>query len=147
MSRLHLPAASAAMAALLMVPAPQADAQQHVVGGGLRLPPPASSHSNHFSWEGRHGFHGGFGGGVWIVEREVPVIIEREVVVREVPAAPPVTAPPPAPPRKPYVIGSTYASLPGGCMKWIEPGASYYHCGGEWYRQVGGGRYQAVAHP
>jgi hypothetical protein len=44
------------------------------------------------------------------------------------------------------VIGASYASLPGGCMKWIEGGASYYYCGGEWYRQLGK-QYRAVARP
>ena len=96
-------------------------------------------------------FHGGFGG-VFIVEREVPVIVEREVV-RE--AAGSLrgtdTDVPIALPRKPYVIGSTYASLPPqGCMKLIEDGASYYFCSGEWYRQLGAGRgakYRAVARP
>jgi hypothetical protein len=74
----------------------------------------------------------------------VPVIIEREVVVREV-AAPAPPAPPP--PRKPFVIGRSYAALPGGCMKMIEGGASYYYCGGgEWYRLVGK-QYRAVAQP
>ena len=58
------------------------------------------------------------------------------------PLQPPRPAPPlkergeEAPPRKPYVIGNSYASLPGGCMKMIEEGAHYYYCGGgEWYRQ------------
>jgi hypothetical protein len=45
------------------------------------------------------------------------------------------------------VIGASYAELPGGCMKWIEGGASYYYCGGgEWYRQLGK-QYRAVARP
>ena len=84
----------------------------------------------------------------YFVERQAPVIIEREVV-REVPVVvePP---PPPPPPREPYVIGKSYASLPGGCMKMIEGGASYYLCSGEWYRQVGSSRaatYKAIAQP
>jgi hypothetical protein len=138
-------AIGAAVAAVLA--APEADAQQRPVAGGLRinLPSPA----NHFSWEGHHRFHGG----VFIVERDVPVIVEREVV-REV-----AVTPPPTPPhqgegrkRKPYVIGGTYASLPPqGCMKLIEDGASYYFCGGgEWYRPLGDGRdskYRAVVKP
>ena len=37
------------------------------------------SHSNHFSWERGHGFKRGFGG-VWIIQQEVPVIVEREPV-------------------------------------------------------------------
>jgi hypothetical protein len=146
MKLLHLLAIGAAMAALPILAATDADAQQRAVGGPRITFP---SHANHFSWEGHHGFHGG----VFIVEREVPIIIEREVV-REV-----AVTPPPTPPhqgeerkRKPYVIGSTYASLPPqGCMKLIEDGASYYFCGGgDWYRLLGDGRdakYRAVAKP
>ena len=135
----HLLAMSAAASALLIFAAAQADAQQRpATGGRINLP----GRSNHFSWERGHGFRGGFGG-VWVVEREVPVIVEREVVV-EVPV--PAEPPPAPPPRDPYVIGKSYASLPGGCMKIVEPGASYYWCGGEWYRQVGK-EYRAVRQP
>lgn len=141
----HLLAMSEAMAALLIFAAAGAHAQSRPVSSGARITFP--SHSNRFSWERGQRFRGGIGG-VWIVEREVPVIVEREVV-REVPAPPPAPSPKGEGKRKPYVIGSTYASLPGGCMKMIEGGASYYFCGGgEWYRQVGSGRsarYQAVA--
>ena len=134
----HLLALTAAASALLIFAATQADAQQRpTTGGRIDLP----SRSNHFSWERGHGFRGGFGG-VWVVERDVPVIVEREVVVREVQAP----AEPALPPRDPYVIGKSYASLPGGCMKMIEPGASYYWCSGEWYRQVGK-EYRAVRQP
>jgi hypothetical protein len=83
--------------------------------------------------------------GVWVVEREVPVIVEKEVV-REVPV--PVAPVPPPVPRKPYVIGASYASLPPSCMKMIEEGVSFYYCDGDWYRQVGSGRsttYRAVS--
>lgn len=107
---------------------------------GLRSPPPRDHGRGHHGGK-FHGLHGG----VWIVEREVPVIIEREVVREVVQAAP--AAPPPEP-RKPYVVGKRYASLPSSCMKLIEGGASYYYCGaGEWYRQMGsrGARYLAVA--
>jgi hypothetical protein len=137
---------SSAMAGLLIFAAAGADAQQRAGTSVPRISFP--SHANHFSWEGgrggRHGFNGGFGG-AFIVEREVPVIVEREVVREVKPAEPPA---PPAPPRKPYVIGSSDASLPGSCMKLIDDGVSYYYCGGEWYRQVGDGRsvmYKAVA--
>lgn len=140
MKALHLLAMSAAMSALLIFAAAKADAQQRPVGGARIT---FHNPSNHFSWERGHGFKRGFGG-VWIVEREVPVIVEREVV-REVPVEKPVAPPPP--PRKPYVIGNSYASLPGGCMKMIEDGASYYFCGGgEWYKQTGK-LYRAVAKP
>ena len=133
------------MAALPTLAATEAHAQQPT-GTGLRITLP--SHSNHFSWERHHGFHGG----VFIVEREVPVIVEREVVREIKAAAPPVAVAAPVSPRKPYVIGGTYASLPPqGCMKLIEDGASYYFCGGgEWYRPLGEGRaarYRAVARP
>ena len=138
MKTLHLMAASAVMSAVLIFAAAEVDAQQRAVGGVARNN--FSGHSNNFSWEGGHGGrHGrghGFGGGVWVVERDVPVIVEREVV-REVPVAVPT---PPAEPRKPYVIGASYASLPGGCMKLIEDGTSFFYCDGEWYRQVGAGR-------
>jgi len=144
-------AISAVMAAALIFAAREAGAQDRPVGGVPRNHIPST---NHFSWEGGHGnmhgrFHDGFGGGVWIAEREVPVYIETP--------PPPAAAPLPeqaqggakeAPPREAYVIGKTYASLPGSCMKLIEEGVSFYYCGGEWYRQVGEGRaamYRAVA--
>ena len=142
MKILHLMAVSAVMSGALIFAATRVDAQQRPVGSGARINLP--SHGHHFSWERGHGFHGGFGN-AWIIERET--IIEREVV-REEPAEQPVAAEPPAPPRKPYVIGSTYASLPASCMKLIEEGVSYYYCSGEWYRQVGSGSsvtYKAVA--
>jgi hypothetical protein len=139
MKRIHLMAMCAATAGLASV----ADAQSRPVGGGPRITFP--SQSNLFSWERGHGFHGGFGGGVWIVEREVPVVVKVET------PAPPPSAKSDGPPprsgeeRKPYVIGASYASLPGGCMKMIEEGASYYYCGGgEWYKQTGK-LYRAVA--
>jgi len=99
---------------------------------------------------GHHrGMHGGRGFffPFYVAERET-VVVEREVV-REVPVAvePP---PPPPPPRKPYKVGDTYDSLPSGCMKMIEGGASYYLCSGEWYQQVGSGgatTYKGVAKP
>jgi hypothetical protein len=75
--------------------------------------------------------------GVWVVEREVPVIVEREVPVTPPPAPPLQEEGKNEPPRKPYVIGNTYDSLPAGCMKMIEEGAAYYYCDGEWYRQEG----------
>ena len=146
------------MAALAVLAAARADARQNPVGGGPRITFP--SHANHFSREVRHGFHGGFGN-VFIVERALPQAQDERVVVVEREAPPPPAAVPlPAqaeggagmPPRKPYVVGGTYASLPPqGCMKLIEDGASYYFCSGEeWYRQLGdgrGARYRAVARP
>ena len=147
MRYLHVFGISAVVSAVLILAAREAGAQDRPVGGVPRNHLPST---NHFSWEGGHGnmhgrFHDGFGGGVWIVDREVPVYVEKEVV-REVPVA--VEPPAPTPPREAYVIGKTYASLPGSCMKLIEEGVSFYYCGGEWYRQVGEGRaamYRAVA--
>lgn len=138
--------ATIALAALLAFAAPSAEAQGRPVGGGPRIILP--SHSNHFSREGKHGGFHGVGGGVFVIEREVPVIVEKEVV-REKPAES-VAAAAPEPPMKPYVLGRNYGSLPGACMKMIEGGASYYYCSGEWYRQVREGRsplYKAVARP
>ena len=87
----------------------------------------------------------GFAVPFWIGEREVVHEVVHEVI-REVPAAPPPPAEPPPSPRKPYVIGASYASLPGGCMKMVEAGGAYFYCSGEWYRQLGAG-YQAVREP
>ena len=75
------------------------------------------------------------------------VIVEREII-REVPVEAPAPPPPPPAPRKPYVLGRTYASLPPGCMKMIEGGLAYFGCGGKWYRGLGAeGPYLAVARP
>ena len=146
MRYLHVFGISAVVSVVLILAAREASAEDRPVGGVPRNHLPST---NHFSWEGGHGhgrFHDGFGGGgVWIVDREVPVYVDREVPV-PVPVA--VETPAPAPPREAYVIGKTYASLPGSCMKLIEEGVSFYYCSGEWYRQVGEGRaamYRAVA--
>ncbi|MDP9422711.1 MAG: hypothetical protein M3Q19_07750 [Pseudomonadota bacterium] len=174
MRTLHFLVVGAALAGLLAIGAGEAGAQQRVVQSGGPITP--LSHGGHFRGSqivpisngghfrgghfrrGRHGGHfggGHFGGGkfhgfpgIFVVERQVPVIIEREVVVREVaPAPPPAPSPEGEGMRKPYVVGRSYASLPGGCMKMIEGGASYYWCsGGEWYRLVGK-QYRAVARP
>jgi hypothetical protein len=94
------------------------------------------------------GFHRGlkrnFGGTVFIYEE--PEVVHDVVVVHDVAAAAAEPAPPPEPPREPYVLGHKYASLPGGCMKLIQGGASYFQCSGKWYRQIGS-QYQAVEMP
>ena len=137
MQRKSLLAIGAAASALLALAPSEASAKSPGVGSGFRhrpVPPPVA--------DGFFGFPG-----VYVVERVH--VIEREVV-KEVPAVPPPEPPPQPPPRKPYAIGASYDTLPGGCMKMIEDGASYYHCSGEWYRQVGSGsaaRYEAVAKP
>lgn len=121
----------AAMSALPIAVTGKADAQ--TVPNFTPPPPPPPM----------HGFPGFF-----YVE---PEVVHDVVVVHEAPAASPAPAPTPSPPREPFVIGRTYASLPGGCMKLIDRGKSYYQCSGEWYREVpGGGRngpYVAVARP
>lgn len=135
-----------AMAVLAGLSATEAGAQQRPVGGVPRNN--FTGNTNNFSWERGHGFHGGFGG-VWVVEREVEVPVYVEVPV----AAAPVASPQPSPEgegekRKPYVIGASYDSLPGSCMKLIEEGVSFYYCSGEWYQEVRAGRdplYRAVA--
>jgi len=135
----------AALAAVGPVGAVEADALQQSPAFGARSAPAGSEHGSGGRWGGRHGrHHGGYYPGLNFVERPVPVIVEREVV-REVVKE--VAAEPPPPPRKPYVLGASYASLPGGCMKMIEGSASYYYCGGgEWYRPVGK-QYRAVREP
>jgi hypothetical protein len=129
MKPLYLLLVGAAMSAALVA---TAHAQSRGVGGGFRhLPPPPVANGPFVGWPG-----------VYVVERVH--VIEREVV-KEVPVAAPPPEPPP-PPRKPYKIGAMYDALPTPCMKMIEGGASYYHCSGEWYRQVGG-QYAAVKAP
>ena len=88
---------------------------------------------------------GGFAAPIWYGDHET-LVIEKEVV-REVPVAAPAPAVPP-PPRKPYRLGASYDSLPGPCLKLIDEGQSYFHCGGEWYREVRSGNaalYKAVS--
>ena len=123
------------VAALFAASAAEAQQQRFAIGG---YSPPGRPGG------GFHGHHRGFAV-PWIVDDRV-VVVEREIV-REVPAAPPQPLEPPSPPRKPYVIGASYASLPGGCMKQVEAGGSYFYCSGDWYRQVGKGQYKAVREP
>ena len=134
----HVLALSAIASAALIFAVAKADAQVRTHGPRNNIPSQGGGMDS--------GMNGGFAnglGGVWVVERDVPVVIERELV-KEVPV--PVPATPPEP-RKPYVIGASYDSLPGGCMKLIEEGTSFYYCDGGWYRQVGEGRsvsYKAI---
>jgi len=135
----RLPAVNAAMCALLVLAAAPAGAQHASVTSRPWLPPPPPP----------QGMQGGFNGGFILVEREYVPVVEREVVREVTVAERPAAAPPP--PRKPYVIGRNYSSLPPqACMKVIEDGTSYFYCSGEWYRQVGAGsaaQYRAVAQP
>lgn len=126
---------AAAIAVLLALPA--GAVAQRTIGGSVWSPPPTPRQGNFI------GFPGFFPGFV-IEDREVVHhVIEREVV-HEVPAEP---AAPPPPPRKPYVLGRSYSSLPGGCMKMIGGRGTYFYCSGDWYRQVGPAQYKAVSAP
>ena len=118
-----------------------AGAQQLPPITGLQVtPPPPPPSVVHGSVTGNFGFPGFW---PYVVEHDVTHVIEREVI-HEVPAPPPE---PPPKPREPYVLGRSYASLPSGCMKLIQDGASYYHCSGDWYREVGRDKYKAVSQP
>jgi hypothetical protein len=139
MKFLNLAPVNGAISVLLVLAAARGEANPWP-NGFPSAPPP-----NFRGMNGMHRFHGG---GFLILE-EPEVIVEREVVREKPPEQPAPPAPPP-PPRKPYVIGRTYSSLPGGCMKLIDHGTSYFRCSGEWYREVGDGRngpYLAVAQP
>jgi hypothetical protein len=131
MNGLHLLTISAAMSALLIFAAAEADSQRGPAGGPRSMPRLPRDRD------------------VIIIEREVIRTVEREPEAKQ-------DVPPPATPaavpesRTPYVIGRTYNSIPSGCMKLIKDGASYYHCNGEWYQSVGrgnGARYMAVRGP
>ncbi len=142
---------------LAVVAGSPAAAQQRSPAFGPRVTLP--SHPSPFggSFGGRHGRGHGFPVFV-VVERPLDYARdERVVVIREVvrdAGPPPPSAGADGPPprsredqREPYMLGKSYASLPGGCMKMIEGGESYYWCsGGEWYRAVGT-RFKAVARP
>lgn len=83
-------------------------------------------------------------GNVFILTDE-PEVVHDVVVVHDEAAAPPPPAAP-APPHEPYVIGRTYRSLPGHCLKLVQGGGSFFHCSEGWYRQVGS-LYRAVPAP
>ena len=106
------------------------------------VPPPQSVVHGTFGG----GFHHRFRGGGFVIVEDEPEVVHDVVVVHDKAAEQPPPAPPP-PPRKPYVIGRTYSALPGGCMKLLEHGASFYQCSGEWYRRTGSGAYLAVREP
>ena len=154
MKALRLPAA---VFALLAIPA---GAQTQVggvltppipqPGGGSLYPGNGSLFPNAVPQQGvtrgnRIGRHrGGFRNDVFIYEE--PDVVHDVVVVHDEAAAAPEPPPPPPAPREPYVLGRSYDSLPGGCLKMIEGGASYFHCSEGWYRQVGA-QFRAVAAP
>ena len=136
MKAFHLTAVSAALGALLALASGPAGAQQRPPSASQYSPPPPQGRMRGF----RHF--------PFFIEREYVPVYVHDDASDGTPAAPPAAAPPPPPPapRQPYVIGRSYSSLPGGCLKLIQDGSSYYGCSGEWYRQVGAG-YEAVAQP
>jgi len=115
-------------------------------GNGSLFPAPMPPQTGGGSRGGLHGGgrHPGFIPGLVLYPE--PVVVHDVVVVHDEPPQPPPPPPPPPPPREPYAIGRTYKALPGGCLKMVQGGASYFHCSGGWYRQVGS-RYRAVAMP
>jgi hypothetical protein len=155
MKALRLQAALAAISALLALAPSGASAQPVTVGGILSPPIPGPGNGSLFPTPippqvrgSRDGFHRGlrhdFPGTVFITEE--PDVVHDVYVVHDEPAAAPEPSPPPPAPREPYVIGRTYDALPGGCLKMITGGASYFHCTEGWYREVGS-QYQAVEMP
>jgi hypothetical protein len=147
-------------AGTLLALAPAGVSAQVLPGGGLAGPlypqpgsgslyptpiPPQGSVRG--SRDGFHrGFRRGFRGTVFIYAE--PEVVHDVVVVHDTPAPQPAAAPePPAPPRERYVIGKSYDSLPGGCMKMVEGRSTYFLCSGDWYREVGRDRYKAVTAP
>jgi hypothetical protein len=112
-----------------------------------RSPPPPAQSIIHGTFGGGFHRHHGFGGGGFILYPETEVVHDV-VVVHDQPAEPPAPPPPPPAPKEPWVMGRTYASLPPqGCMKMVEKAASYFYCGGDWYRQVGSRSYVAIKKP
>lgn len=90
-----------------------------------------------------HGFHGA------IILYERPIVVHDVVVVHDQAPEPPSPPPSPSPskPRQRWVLGRSYGSLPGGCLKMLMGNGAFFDCSGEWYRQVGARQYKAVAAP
>ena len=133
MKAFHL---TAALGALVFAPGP-AGAQHPVIVPYYSPPPPPPQGRMH-----------GLRHPIFLIDRDyVPVYVQGDAGGDSSDAPPAAVPPPPTPaPRKPYVVGRSYSSLPGGCLKQIQDGSSYYGCNGKWYRQAGGA-YQAVAQP
>lgn len=157
MTGFRLAAAIAAGFALIALAPAGAAAQPVTVGGVLSPPIPGPGNGSLYptpipqqgmvrgSRDGVHrGLRRGVGGTVFLYEE--PYAVHDVVVVHDEAAAAPEPPPPPPAPRGPYVIGRTYGSLPAGCLKMVEGGASYFHCSEGWYRQVGT-QFRAVVGP
>lgn len=142
-----------ALCALLLLSA-AADAQRQPAGGGPRNAIPSGGGQAGDASPRDRGERGGrgdkrFRGDVFLIENEVVEVVEKEVPAAAGAPAAPAAAPAAAPEekREPYKVGNSYDTLPPGCMKMIQDGASYYFCGGgEWYQRVGG-QYKAVEQP
>lgn len=141
---------TAAISALILSGSGSATAQQlgpvispaiQQPGGGSLFPTPIPPQTGMAlpRFDHRHG------SGNVIIFTDEPEVVHDVTVIHEVAAAPP--APPPAPtPRERFVIGRTYKSLPGACLKMVQAGGSYFHCSAGWFRQVGA-LYRAVPMP
>ena len=138
MKGLHLLALNAAFSALLILAATQQAGAQRAPSGGGQMGDVGHRDRGHKRV-----------GDVFLIDQDVVEVVEVEKAApAAAPAAPPAAEPATAPEkREPYKIGRSYASLPGGCMKMIEDGASYYFCGGEEWYQLVGGKYKAVDQP
>ena len=133
--------------AALVTAFPASAQQQGAIALTPRTPPPPPQSVIHGAFDGGFHHHHGFGGGGFILYPETEVVHDV-VVVHDQPAEPPAPPPPPPAPKEPWVMGRTYASLPPqGCMKMVEKAASYFYCGGDWYRQVGSSEYRAIKKP
>ena len=113
-------------------------------GNGSLFPTPMPQQHGNFGGGFHHGHGHGFGSGGFIIYEDEPEVVHDVVVVHDAAPEPP---PPPPPPRQRWMLGRSYGSLPGGCLKMLTGAGAYYDCSGEWYRQVGAGRYKAIAQP
>jgi hypothetical protein len=155
MKALCLSAAVGGACALLALAPASALAQTATVGGVLSPPIPGPGNGSLFptpippqtvargARDGRH--RGGFRNDVFFYEE--PYTVHDVVVVHDQPAEPAAPPEPPPAPRERWVLGRTYGSLPGGCLKMISGGASYFQCSGNWYRELGAEQYKAVEMP
>ena len=119
------------------------------VGSGSLYPsngslfPNSSMPRQHGNFGGGHRHDHGFGSGGFIIYDEEPYVVHDVEVIHD---EAPEPSPAPPPPRQAWVLGKSYTALPGGCLKMLTPGGSFFDCSGEWYLQVATG-YQAVRMP
>ena len=114
-------------------------------GNGSLFPTPMPQQHGNFGGGFHHGHGHGFGSGGFIIYEDEPEVVHDVVVVHDAAPEPP---PPPPPPRQRWVLGRSYESLPPqGCLKMLTGAGAFFDCSGEWYRQVGAGRYKAISEP